>query len=115
MIPSNRFWSGRHAGVLLPLFAAPSSESWGSGEISDIPLVAAWLKDAGFDFLQVLPLNEMSADDHSPYAAVTAMAIDPIFISLRDVPDFETCGGEESLSTAMRDRIREVRVAGRVD
>jgi len=33
-------------------------------------------------------------------AAISAMAIDPIFISLRDVADFQACGGETRLPPA---------------
>ena len=47
--------AGRRAGVLLPLFSMPSSRSWGIGEITDIPLMARWLRDAGISVLQLLP------------------------------------------------------------
>ena len=42
----------------------------------------------------MLPLNEMAAGQQSPYSAVSAMAIDPIFIRLPDVPEFAALGGE---------------------
>ena len=38
--------------------------------------------------LQLLPLNEMAPGQQSPYSAITAMAIDPIYIDLSAVPDF---------------------------
>jgi 4-alpha-glucanotransferase len=37
--------------------------------------------------VQLLPLGEISANETSPYAALTAFGIDPIYISLADVPD----------------------------
>jgi 4-alpha-glucanotransferase len=113
--PSPLFQSGRHAGLLLPLFSAPSRQSWGVGEIADLPLLCGWLKNAGLDFLQVLPLNEMRADEHSPYSAVSAMAIDPIYVSLRAVPDFLARGGERALSPAARRRLAAVRTSCRLD
>ncbi len=65
----NRFWRGRHAGLLVPLFSIPSARSWGIGEITDIPVLATWMRTAHLDFLQLLPVNEMPADECSPYSA----------------------------------------------
>jgi len=109
------FFHGRHAGALLPLFAAASTRSWGIGEIGDLPALCAWLHRAGFDVLQLLPVNEMAAADHSPYSAISAMAIDPIYISLRDVEDHRALGGDDALSPADRCRLEAVRAAPRVD
>jgi 4-alpha-glucanotransferase len=51
----------RRAGILVPLFAVPSSIGWGIGEIGDIPALTSWLAKAGQRVLQLLPLNEMAA------------------------------------------------------
>ncbi len=109
------FHHGRHAGLLLPLFSVPSRQSWGIGEFGDLPALCSWLGEAGLDFVQVLPLNEMTAGQHSPYAAVSAMALDPIFISLSAVEDFAALGGEASLGAAERDRLAAVRATSRID
>ena len=37
----------RRAGLLIPLFSCPSSESWGIGDIGDVEPVTAWLASAG--------------------------------------------------------------------
>jgi len=103
------FCTGRHAGVLLPLFSCPSRRSWGVGEIGDLPGVARWLREAGLDLLQMLPLNEMAFGQQSPYSALSAMAIDPIYISVEDVPEFYAIGGESSMSPSTRDRLERVR------
>lgn len=109
------FHHGRHAGLLLPLFSAPTRRSWGIGEFGDLPALCSWLGEAGLDFVQVLPLNEMTAGQHSPYAAVSAMALDPIFISLWSVEDFAALGGEQWLVPADRDRLAAVRASARID
>jgi 4-alpha-glucanotransferase len=109
------FGTGRHGGLLLPLFSIPGRRSWGIGEIGDLPVVAAWLERAGLDFVQVLPLNEMAPGQHSPYSAVSAMAIDPIFISLRHVPEFRAAGGEDGMSADARLQLGEVRRAPQID
>src|ERR1019366_7253655 len=99
----------RRAGLLIPLFACPSSTSWGIGDISDRRAVTAWLAGAGQTVLQLLPINEMAPGQQSPYSAISAMAIDPIFISMRDVSDFEALGGEVLLDDADRAGLAEAR------
>ena len=49
-------------------------------ELADLVPFSRWLQSAGFDFVQFLPLNEMQEGQSSPYSALSAMAIDPIFI-----------------------------------
>ena len=110
-----RFAAGRHAGALIPLFSIPSRHSWGVGEIADLPRLARWLAAAGLDFVQLLPVNEMAEGQNSPYSALTAMAIDPIFISIGDLPEFGDAGGEESLSAEERSRLDAARRAASVD
>jgi 4-alpha-glucanotransferase len=105
----------RRAGLLIPLFSCASAAGWGIGEIGDIPAVARWLSGAGLRVLQLLPTNEMAPGQQSPYSAISAMAIDPIFISLRHVPDFAALGGEQSLDGDERARLSEVRQAEKVD
>jgi 4-alpha-glucanotransferase len=101
----------RRAGVLIPLFACPSSTSWGIGDIGDLRAITAWLAGAGQSVLQLLPINEMAPGQQSPYSAISAMAIDPIFISMPAVADFEALGGEASLDQADRVLLAEVRRA----
>ena len=96
--------AGRRSGILVPLFSMPSSASWGIGEIGDIPHLAAWLRDAGQDLLQLLPIHEMAVGQRSPYSAMTAMAIDPIFISVHAVDEFRAIGGEPAMGAAWRER-----------
>ena len=106
----------RHAGVLLPLFSAASDEGWGIGEIPDLVTLAAWHRRAGLDFLLMLPVNELApSGHHSPYATVSAMAIDPIYLRLADVPEFVAAGGVERLSADQRDRLAAVRQSTQVD
>lgn len=109
------FFQGRHAGLLVPLFSIPSRESWGIGEIGDLPLLGRWMADAGFSFVQLLPINEMADGQNSPYSAMSAMAIDPIFISPSAVPDFIALGGEDTLTAEERVQLQEARTAPAVD
>jgi 4-alpha-glucanotransferase len=109
------FFHGRHAGLLAPLFSLPSRGSWGIGEIADLPRLGAWMQDAGFSFVQLLPINEMADGQNSPYSAMSAMAIDPIFISLADVPEIQRLGGERLLGDSERDALERARRSDAVD
>jgi 4-alpha-glucanotransferase len=93
----------------------PSSRSWGIGEIGDIPTMAAWMSGAGQRVLQLLPINEMPPHETSPYSALSAMAIDPQFISLADLEDFVGLVGEAGLGGDLRVQLDEVRAAITVD
>src|SRR5947208_2617336 len=105
----------RRAGIVLPLFSCPSSRSWGIGEIGDVPAAARWLASAGLGVFQLLPLNEMAPGQNSPYSPISAMAIDPIYISVAGVAEFAGAGGDASLSDDERARLAVVRAAPRVD
>src|SRR5262249_58244518 len=98
------FRTGRHAGILLPLFSCPSHRSWGIGEIGDLPPVARWLREAGLGMLQMLPLNEMANGQQSPDSALSALAIDPIYIAIEEIPEFYAIGGGGPIALAARER-----------
>jgi len=110
----SRFVQGRHAGVIAPLFSIPSRSSWGIGEIADLPLFARWLAAGGLDFVQLLPINEMQGGQSSPYSALSAMAIDPIFIAIEPMVDFRNAGGIEALGAEAQEQVAEVRSASQV-
>src|SRR5439155_24658382 len=100
---------------MIPLFSCPSTASWGVGDIADVPHITGWMAQSGLRVLQLLPLNEMAPGQQSPYSAISAMAVDPIFIRVTDVPDFDTLGGEASLTPEERTRLDAVRRATRID
>jgi 4-alpha-glucanotransferase len=109
------FFHGRHAGLLVPLFSIPSRDSWGIGEIADLPRLGEWVEAAGFSFVQLLPINEMADGQNSPYSAMSAMSIDPIFIAPSAVPDIQALGGEEMLTAEERSALAAARNAAEVD
>lgn len=114
-IDRTEFHRGRHAGVLLPLFSCTSRQSWGIGEIPDLVPFCRWVAGAGCDFVQLLPVAEMAPGADSPYAAVTAMAIDPLYIGIGALEDFAAIGGEAALAPATRTALEAVRAESVVD
>jgi 4-alpha-glucanotransferase len=99
----------RRAGICTPLFSIRSSRSWGIGEIGDIPMFAVWLRAANQSVLQLLPLNETAPSESSPYSPLSALAIDPQFISMWMMDEAEL------FDTQWRSEIEQVRRAPRVD
>ena len=47
-------------------------------------MFARWLQEAGQSIVQILPINEMPPIETSPYSAMTAMALDPIYITMAE-------------------------------
>lgn len=83
---------GRRAGLLLPLFSARSTRSWGIGDIADLERLGPWLEASGLTLLQVLPVNDMATGQTSPYSALSAMAIDTIYLAVDAIPDVQALG-----------------------
>jgi 4-alpha-glucanotransferase len=88
----------RETGVLLPLFSIRSPCGWGLGEIPDLVPFARWAVSAGFSLVQVLPVNEAARGQNSPYSAISAFAIDPVYLALDASEDFQAAGGVDTLS-----------------
>ncbi|MGH1520612.1 4-alpha-glucanotransferase [Chryseobacterium sp. JK1] len=74
------------AGVAVPVFSLRSEEGFGVGEFSDIKKLADWSKETNLGIIQILPINDTTANyswtDSYPYAAVSVYALHPQYISL---------------------------------
>ena len=102
----------RHAGIIVPIFSLRSEEGWGIGELPDIAIVARWMEQAALDRLMCLPLGTMpEGGQTSPYAAVSTLAIDPLYVRVGGLPDFVAAGGTASLSAGANAAIDEARHA----
>jgi 4-alpha-glucanotransferase len=101
----------RQAGVLLPLFSIRTPAGWGLGEIPDLVPFARWAVRAGFSLVQVLPVTEASRGQNSPYASLSAFAIDPVYLALDHVQDFAAAGGLDALSDADRELLAAARAS----
>ena len=102
--PSASHWKPikvkNHHGVLIPLFALRTKKSSGIGEYLDLIDVIDWMKDVGFDVLQLLPLNE-TGKDPSPYNAITSCGLNPIHLSLHALDD---------LNEDLKDRLEDFEI-----
>ncbi len=105
----------RKAGVVLPLFSIRTRHDWGIGQITDLPACAAWLRGAGQRLLQILPPHELSAGESSPYGALTAFGIDPIYVGLEAIEDLDAGRVDQALGDEGMRTLDRVRSAERVD
>jgi 4-alpha-glucanotransferase len=105
----------RKAGVVLPLFSIRTGRDWGIGQLTDLAACAAWVRRTGHTLLQILPPHELSAGETSPYGALTAFGIDPIYVGVEAVEDLDAASIEEALGAQGRADLGRVRGADRVD
>ena len=106
-----RFTLGRRAGMLFPLSSARGPRG-DLASFADAPALARLMRSAGISLWQLLPLNEVSPGQDSPYAASSSFALEPVYIELSQVPEH---GGDESMTAEEKARLEENRAASRVD
>lgn len=77
--------NGRTSGVLMPLSAMKTENDWGVGDFSSLCEWARFFGGLGTKILQVLPLQETEPNQTCPYSALSAFAIDPVYIDVNAV------------------------------
>ena len=82
-------------GTAIPVGALKTSNSCGVGEFLDLIPFADFCKKAGLKLIQLLPVNDTGTES-SPYSALSAFALHPLYISLKSLPEVE--GKEEILA-----------------
>lgn len=87
--PAARQWQQisvqHHHGIDIPLFSLHSAQSYGIGEFTDLIPLIDWCLSVGFDTIQLLPLND-TGHGTSPYSALSAFALSPIYLGLAALP-----------------------------
>ncbi len=83
----------RHSGVVIPVGALRSHASCGIGEFADLKLMTDWCTTTGQNFIALLPVSD-TGENPSPYSAVSAFALHPIYLRLADVDGAAAAGDE---------------------
>ena len=103
-------WHG--AGVAVPVFSLRSEAGFGVGEFLDLKPLADWARQVGLKLIQLLPVNDTGAtgtwQDSYPYAAISAFALNPVYLNL----DAVTNPGNRRLLKALapeRNRLNRLR------
>ncbi len=94
----------RDWGVFLPLYALHAERSWGAGDLTDLRTLAAWVADCGGGIVGTLPILASFLDepfDPSPYAPVSRLVWNEMYIDVERVPGFDISGAFQT-STVTR-------------
>lgn len=105
----------RSAGVVLPLFSIRTRRDWGIGQVTDLPACAEWIARSGHRLVQVLPPHELSDGETSPYGALTAFALDPIYAGVEAIADLDAAAVAEVLGPGGPGTLDRLRSRPRVD
>ena len=77
------------AGVAVPVFSLRTENGFGVGEFSDLKNLADWAKKTNLSILQILPINDTTANytwtDSYPYAAISVYALHPQYLSIENL------------------------------
>ena len=99
----------KHTGILLPLFSIPSESDFGCGDTSTLMEWIDFVKEIGFDIIQILPINEMPPETNCPYTSLTAFAIDPIYISIKDIENLCPEIEKKIISKDFKEEIKRIK------
>lgn len=76
-------------GVAVPLFSLRTEDDFGIGEFADLPKLGDWCVANGLKIIQILPVNDTTAHydwrDSYPYNAISAFALNPIYLNLKQL------------------------------
>lgn len=76
----------RLLGVAVPLAALRSAGGWRVGEYPDLAAFGALCAASGVGLVQLLPVNDTGGQS-SPYFALSAFALHPLYLRARDLPE----------------------------
>ena len=79
----------RGTGIAIPVFSLRTNKSFGVGEFTDIKMLVDWAASVSIKMIQLLPVNDTTSThtkaDSYPYAAISAFALHPLYISLEKI------------------------------
>jgi 4-alpha-glucanotransferase len=77
----------RRAGVIAPLSALRGPDDCGVGDVAALDAFYSWMNDAGLTVLQLLPLADLAPKDACPYTAISAFAVDAVYLAPGRLPE----------------------------
>ena len=119
-LPPELAGGGRAWGVAAQLYGLRSERNWGSGDLSDLRALAACCSDAGASVVGVNPLHARPMSGFtqaSPYSASTRLFVDPRYVDVEAVADFDECATAHALvrTPAFQAHLRALRDSELVD
>ena len=74
-------------GISVPLGALYTKDNQVIGEFPDLQPFCDYCKSCGVSIIQLLPVNDTGTQS-SPYSGLSAFALHPIYIRIKDIPEF---------------------------
>lgn len=84
-----KFW-----GLTVQLYSLRSENNWGMGDFHDLEQLAIWAGCKGASTVVLNPLHALfphHPDSASPYFPSSRSFLNPLYLSVSDLPDFEKC------------------------
>lgn len=85
---SNKESINKLTGLVVPLGALYTKENSVIGQYPDLKAFSDFCKECGISLIQLLPVNDTGTQS-SPYSGLSAFALHPIYISLKDISGFD--------------------------
>lgn len=101
-------------GVAIPLGALYSKENSVIGEFPDLVPFAQFCKTCGLSIIQLLPVNDTGTQS-SPYSGLSAFALHPIYIRIKDIPNFDELYANEKFKSAYDKFLKSFKYSNRYD
>lgn len=96
--------------MLVPVWTLRRENDLGIGDLAALRELIVWAGKQNLGFLQLLPINE-TAGDHSPYNAISSVALEPSLLDLTQVPGLS----EEDIVSAQQKLPRHIFTNDSVD
>ncbi len=90
-------------GLAIPLSAIRSSEGNAIGEFPDLVELGRLCQKTGIELVQLLPINDTGLES-SPYSALSAYALHPVYLRIEDLPNSKVVQKELSTFHALYDK-----------
>lgn len=91
----------RKTGTAVPVSALRTKNSLMCGEFLDLIPFADFCKKSGLSIIQILPVNDTGTES-SPYSALSAFALHPMYINLMALPEFDPVSDTAEKAEALK-------------
>lgn len=90
----NKIGFEKRIGTAVALFSLKSFKEldFGIGDFGSLKEFIDFCKNHAMDIIQLLPINETSPHDDSPFGSISAFAINPLFMDIQQLFEEEGCG-----------------------
>lgn len=105
----------RKTGVVVPLSALYTKDSPAVGDFVSLKAFADFCAQCGLGVIQLLPVNDTGTQS-SPYSALSAFALHPMYIHIESLPEFEDAMKNcRPFSAAYKAFVKECKYGARFD